>query len=86
MNIRVLVAEDTIIDREILLYMLVNEFQVNEHEIIVVENGPEALNELHENMIRQTQKNFSTESICQPYDLLIIDYHLPLMNGLEVIK
>ncbi|MCK4404633.1 MAG: response regulator [candidate division Zixibacteria bacterium] len=62
---KILVADDDPIIRKLLFEVLTHDG----HQVIVRENGFEAL--------KEAQK--------QPFDLVFLDVHMPIMNGLETL-
>jgi len=57
-------------DEEVVRTLLVEALKVYEYEIDVVENGAEAISQIEK----------------RSYDLIISDYMMPRMNGLELIR
>lgn len=70
-GVKVLVVDDNSVNREVLSHQL-NSWRMNYR---CVESGALALDELS-----------ASESEGQPYTLAFIDYHMPVMDGLELAK
>jgi CheY-like chemotaxis protein len=70
-SVRLLIVDDSGINRKIVKRVLEGKF----HSIDEAENGAEAL--------RMIQSAFDQS---QPYDLVMMDSHMPVMNGLEAAK
>jgi len=70
-GLRVLVVDDNPTNREILL----NQLAAWRVEVVACEGGPEALCLLHE---------ASAEK--RPFELALLDYHMPGMNGLQLAE
>jgi CheY-like chemotaxis protein len=65
-DLRILLAEDNLLDQEIARRML----RILGYEVDIVENGLEAVQ-----AIKRTA-----------YDLMVIDIHMPEMNGIEAVR
>ena len=63
---RILVVDDEAIIRHLLTDVLKND----QHQVVAVENGKEAVEEVK----------------CSNFDLIFSDVHMPVLNGLETIK
>jgi two-component system response regulator (stage 0 sporulation protein F) len=63
---RILVVDDEAIIRHLLIDVLKDD----QHQVVAVENGKEAVDEV---------KN-------SPFDLIFSDVHMPVLNGLEMVK
>jgi CheY-like chemotaxis protein len=72
-SLKVLVAEDNQIHKVLLEYMLRNFLNVE--DITWAHNGEQALHYLEETLDNE-----------QPFDLVIMDFGLPILNGCQVIK
>jgi CheY-like chemotaxis protein len=55
------------------------------HKVTLTSDGEECLKEYHEELHRVTRHSDPTEHI-QPFDVVILDYKMPKMDGLEVAK
>ena len=79
---KILIAED---ERDIVLvYRIVLEER--NHDLVVTDNGKDCLT-----IYRQELKNFisrgrSTNNKGHPFDIVILDYKMPGINGMEVAK
>lgn len=83
-KIRVLIAEDTYVHLALLGYMLTQKFNSAKLEQKLTGDGYEAIEELLLSFLRQTKNSeFEGSSL---YDLLILDYSMPIMDGLKVAK
>ncbi len=65
-HLTVLIADDMLVNRTLLEALL----KPSVHEIVVVEDGAEALDRLNN----------------QKFDLVLLDARMPVMNGLEAVK
>jgi len=73
--VRVLVAEDTYVHLALLGYILSQEIDVSRLETKLTGDGREAVIELMNSIIEDKIN----------YDLIILDYSMPVINGLQVV-
>jgi CheY-like chemotaxis protein len=78
---KILVAEDHSDTALVYKYSLEDKG----HKVTITNNGVECLKVYHEELHRVTLHSDATEHI-QPFDVIILDYKMPKMNGLEVAK
>ena len=79
---KILVAEDTPIHKNLLKHLLTDQFNITENDIVFAADGQKALKHIEHTL---TLADNGSE-IVKLYDLLIMDYQMPQMNGLEVIR
>jgi CheY-like chemotaxis protein len=69
--------------RELLSVMFTTELNIDKRDIHFCNDGAEACTAILENMKKCASPR---DSKVQEFSLLILDYHLPYINGLDVIK
>ena len=74
-------TEDDELHRELLKFCLVNELDILENNIVFCHDGHIAQEQIEKNMEQQ----LDLEENVVPFSLLILDYNLPYMSGLEII-
>jgi CheY-like chemotaxis protein len=80
-NMKILIAEDC---RNTAKFYKQN-LEDRGHEVTVTSNGEECLKVYHDNF-QTVYLYFDAMDHIQPFDIVIIDYDLPRINGLEVAK
>jgi CheY-like chemotaxis protein len=73
----ILLAEDNYTHKVLLTHILVSECKVKVQNIKFAVDGNQAMEELEKSLKNETKDAF---------DLIIIDYCIPIMSGLNVIK
>lgn len=76
--IKILVAEDTPIHKNLLKHLLTDQFNIAENDIVFAADGQKALKHIEHTL---TLAENGSEEV-KLYDILIMDYHMPQMNGL----
>jgi signal transduction histidine kinase/DNA-binding response OmpR family regulator len=71
-NIKILIAEDNVYNRHILINMLEN---LKYSDISIAENGKIAFDMMEDAMTNK-----------KPYEILLLDLRMPVMNGIQVIN
>jgi CheY-like chemotaxis protein len=80
-NMKILIAEDYSDTAMAYKYSL----DKRGHKVTVTSDGEECLRVYHDELHRITLHSDPTEHI-QPFDVVILDYKMPQMDGLEVAK
>jgi CheY-like chemotaxis protein len=76
---RVLVVDDAAPNRKMLGRLLERE----QHHVVEVENGAVAVDAVQKSLSTQSQ---ASEAITSSFDLILMDYYMPVMNGPEAVK
>jgi CheY-like chemotaxis protein len=86
-NFRILIAEDTILHRNLLKHILTKQFNIDESYLEFVNDGQQAvltiMKSLDEKCLEEPDDEWNQPSL---FDMLILDYHMPLLTGLDVMK
>jgi CheY-like chemotaxis protein len=61
------------------------ELEERNHRVVITDNGEECLKVYHEQLQKVKSETDATKHI-QPFDVVILDYKMPKMNGMEVAK
>jgi CheY-like chemotaxis protein len=85
---RFFVAEDQVVNRNMLKHSLESRLGISPRRVTYGKDGLEAFSTIMRNLKMHVEHKDrkEEEEDAQLYDLLIIDYCLPVMNGLELIK
>jgi CheY-like chemotaxis protein len=78
---KILIAEDCL-DTALLYESLLKE---RNHQVTVTNNGQDCLEKYHEEYQKVRNQTDATEHI-QPFDVVLLDYKMPKIDGLEVAK
>ena len=76
-----LVTDDENIHRQLIEVTLISELGLKKENIDFCSDGAQAT----EQILNDMEKKMGNENH-QQYNLMILDYHLPFLNGLDVIK
>ena len=79
---KILIAEDE--ENISMLYRIALES--NGHDVTATKDGEECVNEYKSIVSRTTQAKTSDGSIAPPYDVVILDYRMPRMDGMDAAK
>jgi len=87
MTLKILIAEDNPGTAEIYKRILESE----NYTVVVTDNGEDCIRvfdqELHEKgVIRETYPSTGASCATGPFDLVVLDYHMPLKDGIDVAR